>query len=962
MVKNNLNDIFSDLDSETSLIIPKSIKIKNIKSVDTISNNTSSDIPQKGGHLESYSSSFIPQKKEHFASSNKKNNKGINLMNIQYDATNESYYTTNSTDTEQLKDKLFNILQSGGEVDDHTHIIYACCLIDINVVLKIKDLMKNTPDKKYRVYLNCNPFNIFGTRVQGGVFGSSSYSGVIELHRLFRKTNILDKNIFELDTILTYDIVHNFIMKLKEMNIILIDAPDYLVKSWLIEKEIALKEAIKVVNESKLITGVVERGKIITFLKEREAGGKSIKIPFEWYETYLPTIPFEHANETYGFDRINKNKEPIPDNFGFINKITSEYKEKYIDILSDSSFKYDPIRIFEHKRLLTELINKYGPKDEAKKDVKDVLLQILENPDVNTAFKIYPQFIPNKAFIVTFQKWVSSIYFQQKAPKVLFDFVGFLFICINGNINNLIIPDEIMPENLVAQIIDVEKLQRMIINECKTNKSDDPHAAVLPLIKNIKNKHTNLNQVTLIIDCESDDLLTTMVCNEHLPTNINLNVVIQKNIVDVEFDTVKQYLDNLTIHYKNPDNKQISDTYFEEAIKNRNTNLTKVTRHEKQINTTIENLQNQLNNFIEGRKVEEAPQENRINNITNNFIIEISKINLRFILSKLERHLTIPVYFNNEEQKEIKRKLDSDIQKLINEIILIPNFIDGIDGINVYFKDDEQKQFRKNPKKINELTIRELLSELTKFTQFTIKINSQLQFESLDIKPLIFRKLVNLFKYEIIKIATNEYKDEVKYNKDEVKNIFQNHIQIIYPFIKKDIIKMFIKLIDDFSVITNKNNNLTYTYINNVVLLLISNSKENLKNIKFKENDFQNFYVGNEMNIGFKELYQAYNFFIDKFKERYTSNRTNYFEISLDFHEKIENIKAIIPDIKYLDLIYEFFEIDKSNVSIMQPVQDKISLSPNILKVADTLLQLFKDDKIIKDEFIKNHNEQKLIK
>jgi hypothetical protein len=73
MVKYNLNDLFSDLDSESSLI-QKSIKIR-----DTISNNTSSDIPQKGGYLESYSSSFMPQKKEHFTSSNKKN-KNINLM------------------------------------------------------------------------------------------------------------------------------------------------------------------------------------------------------------------------------------------------------------------------------------------------------------------------------------------------------------------------------------------------------------------------------------------------------------------------------------------------------------------------------------------------------------------------------------------------------------------------------------------------------------------------------------------------------------------------------------------------------------------------------------------------------------------------------------------------------------------------------------------------------------------
>jgi hypothetical protein len=42
MVKNILDDIFSDLDSESSVIMPKSIKIKNIKSADTISDATSS--------------------------------------------------------------------------------------------------------------------------------------------------------------------------------------------------------------------------------------------------------------------------------------------------------------------------------------------------------------------------------------------------------------------------------------------------------------------------------------------------------------------------------------------------------------------------------------------------------------------------------------------------------------------------------------------------------------------------------------------------------------------------------------------------------------------------------------------------------------------------------------------------------------------------------------------------------
>jgi hypothetical protein len=110
----NLSDIFSDLNSESSVILPKSIKIKNIKSLDTISNTTSSFMPQK----ESYSdatSSFMPQKGGYF---NDTKNNDINQLISMLSATSESYYTTNSTDTEQLKNKLFNILGGGKDDDD----------------------------------------------------------------------------------------------------------------------------------------------------------------------------------------------------------------------------------------------------------------------------------------------------------------------------------------------------------------------------------------------------------------------------------------------------------------------------------------------------------------------------------------------------------------------------------------------------------------------------------------------------------------------------------------------------------------------------------------------------------------------------------------------------------------------------------------------------------------------------
>ena len=101
MVKNNLNKMFSDLNSESSIILPNSIKIKDINSVDTISNATSSFMPQKGGLLDG----------------NK--NRDIKQLITMLSPTSENNYTTNSTDnTEQLKNKLFNILQGGGKEDE----------------------------------------------------------------------------------------------------------------------------------------------------------------------------------------------------------------------------------------------------------------------------------------------------------------------------------------------------------------------------------------------------------------------------------------------------------------------------------------------------------------------------------------------------------------------------------------------------------------------------------------------------------------------------------------------------------------------------------------------------------------------------------------------------------------------------------------------------------------------------
>jgi hypothetical protein len=129
MIKNNLSNIFTDLNSESSVILPKSIKIKNINSVDTIANTTSSFMPQDGGYSDATSSfmpqkggyldvtsSFMPQKGGYLNGT--KNNDIKQLISMLSATSDDNYtanYTANSTDnTEQLKDKLFNILQSGG--------------------------------------------------------------------------------------------------------------------------------------------------------------------------------------------------------------------------------------------------------------------------------------------------------------------------------------------------------------------------------------------------------------------------------------------------------------------------------------------------------------------------------------------------------------------------------------------------------------------------------------------------------------------------------------------------------------------------------------------------------------------------------------------------------------------------------------------------------------------------------
>jgi hypothetical protein len=172
MSKINLSDIFSDLNTESSVILPKSIKIKNIKNLDTITDAMSSFMPQKGSYSNA-TSSFMLQKGGNFVNSNKDINQLLSMLS----ATSHDNYTANSTDTEQLKNKLFNILQEGGNaIADYEHSdidvingydeseVESILMLDglnkyqliriisENTYLEILYIITNHPDKKWYIF------------------------------------------------------------------------------------------------------------------------------------------------------------------------------------------------------------------------------------------------------------------------------------------------------------------------------------------------------------------------------------------------------------------------------------------------------------------------------------------------------------------------------------------------------------------------------------------------------------------------------------------------------------------------------------------------------------------------------------------------------------------------------------------------------------------------------------------
>lgn len=162
--KNKLSEIFNNLDSESSNILPNSINIIDLNSSDNssilsqsggsatsdfnssfmqeneaylsaTSSNTSMFMPQKGGSFNAtngeMTSSFMPQNGGYLSATssntsgfmpqkggsiNKNNNNEVNqlISMLTSDSDDKNNFTANSTATEELENRLRNMLQDGG--------------------------------------------------------------------------------------------------------------------------------------------------------------------------------------------------------------------------------------------------------------------------------------------------------------------------------------------------------------------------------------------------------------------------------------------------------------------------------------------------------------------------------------------------------------------------------------------------------------------------------------------------------------------------------------------------------------------------------------------------------------------------------------------------------------------------------------------------------------------------------
>jgi len=97
--KDNLGKIFSELNSETSVSLPKYLNVKNINSSDNVSNF----LPQKGGSFG-------------LKSANKNTDDQVNqlISMLTSESEDKHNFSANSTVTEVLENRLRNMLQDGG--------------------------------------------------------------------------------------------------------------------------------------------------------------------------------------------------------------------------------------------------------------------------------------------------------------------------------------------------------------------------------------------------------------------------------------------------------------------------------------------------------------------------------------------------------------------------------------------------------------------------------------------------------------------------------------------------------------------------------------------------------------------------------------------------------------------------------------------------------------------------------
>ena len=366
MLKTNLSDIFSDLNTESSVILPKSIKIKNIKGLDTISDATSSFMPQKGGYL------------------NGTKNKDINQLISMLSATSDDNYTANSTDTEQLKHKLFNIIQSGG-VYSNNDKAYAHTIIE-----KMHDAYKdkNLPLLKSIIISIRDIGMVYYILVSDDVYNDDLYVTVKE-KEIFRNIRLI---ISEKDK---WDYVDKII---KEMHAAY-------------KKDDDLKALHKIITDQsisdipivyKILKEYIGYDKLDVSDEQREIYKKIRLIISEKYNWYYADKIIEQMHDAYKDKNLPLLKSIIISirDIGMVNNILvtdDTYNKLY---LTDEENKiYDKIRFIIHEKdmwvyadkIIKEMHAAYKKDDDHKALHKIITDQSISN--IPIVYKILNEYI-----------------------------------------------------------------------------------------------------------------------------------------------------------------------------------------------------------------------------------------------------------------------------------------------------------------------------------------------------------------------------------------------------------------------------------------------------------------------------------------------------------------------------------------------------------------------------------------